>query len=133
MRGRFVVRGEAPAPDRMEWGTVSSLCNPVATGAETLAVTDVTIDRGQGHNFHKHPNQDEVIVVVEGEIEQWLGQEKRLLKPGDAVVIPADAVHASFNVSPGEARITVILGPCDGPTGYEVVDVFEQEPWRSLR
>lgn len=133
MRGRFVVQGEAPAPDRMEWGTVSWVCNPVTTGAETLTVTDVTIDQGQGHNFHKHPNQDEVIVVVEGEIEQWLEQEKRLLKPGDAVVIPADAVHASFNVSPGTARITVILGPCDGPTGYEVVDVFEQEPWRSLR
>jgi quercetin dioxygenase-like cupin family protein len=133
MRGRFVVRGEGAAPDQMEWGTVSWVCNPVTTGAETLTVTDVTIDPGHGHNFHKHPNQDEVIVVVEGEIEQWLEQDSRRLKPGDAVVIPADAVHASFNVGAGVARITVILGPCDGPTGYEVPDVFAEEPWRSLR
>lgn len=133
MHGRFVVRGEAPAPDRMDWGTVSWVCNPVTTGAETLTVTDVTIDRGCGHDFHKHPDQDEVIVVVEGQIEQWLEQEQRLLQPGDAVVIPAGAVHASFNVGEGTARITVILGPCAGLSGYEVVDVFQDEPWRSLR
>ena len=133
MRGRFVVQGEAPAPDRMEWGTVSWICSPPTTGSKTLTVNDVTIDPGQGHNFHKHPDQDEVIVVVEGEIEQWLAQETRRLKPGDAVVIPADLVHASFNVGEGTARITVILGPCTGPVGYEVVDVFAEEPWRSLR
>ena len=133
MRGRFVVQGEAPAPDRMEWGTVSWICNPVTTGAATLTVNDVTIDPGQGHDFHKHPDQDEVIVVVEGEIELWLEQESRRLRPGDAVVIPAAVVHASFNVGEGRARITVILGPCAGPVGYEVVDVFAEEPWRSLR
>ena len=82
MRGRFVVRGEVPAPDQKDWGTVSWVCNPVTTEAEQLTVTDVTIDRGKGHDFHKHPRQDEVIVVVEGEIEQWLEQEKRLLRPG---------------------------------------------------
>jgi quercetin dioxygenase-like cupin family protein len=133
MRGRFVVQGEAPAPDRMEWGTVSWICNPVTTGAATLTVNDVTIDPGQGHDFHKHPDQDEVIIVVEGEIEQWLERESRRLRPGDAVVIPAAAVHASFNVGDGVARITVILGPCAGPVGYEIVDVSAEEPWRSLR
>ena len=99
-----------------------------------MAVTAAASADGSAWRFGiQHPRQDEVIVVVEGEIEQWLGQESRRLKPGDAVVIPADMVHASFNVSPGTARITVILGPCDGPIGYEVVDVFAEQPWASLR
>lgn len=132
MRGQFVVRG-AEAPQRLEWGTVASICSPATAGAERLMVNDVTIDAGQGHDFHLHPEQDEVIVVVEGEIEQWLEQESRRLQPGDAVVIPAGAVHASFNAGQGSARITVVLGPCSGPSGYEVVDVFDEEPWRSLR
>lgn len=133
MRGRFVVQGEVAAPDRMDWGTAAWVCNPATTGSELLTVLDVTIDPGQGHNFHKHPDQDEVIIVVEGEIEQWLEQEKRLLHPGDAICIPKDVVHGSFNVGAGVARIHVVLGPCLGPVGYEVVDVFGQEPWRSLR
>ena len=37
-----------------------------------LVVLEVTLSPTGGHNFHKHPQQEEVIYVIEGEIEQWL-------------------------------------------------------------
>jgi quercetin dioxygenase-like cupin family protein len=86
-----------------------------------------------GHDFHKHPHQEEVIYVLEGEIEQWLDREKRILRPGDSVFIGPDVVHASFNVGERTAKMLAVLGPCIGSDGYELVDVADQEPWASLR
>jgi quercetin dioxygenase-like cupin family protein len=88
---------------------------------------------GNGHNFHKHPQQEEVIYVVEGTIEQWLERESKRLGPGEAVSIPADVVHASFSVGNAPAKLLVTLGPCVGESGYDVVDVADQAPWNGLR
>ena len=67
---------------------------------------DVTLSPGKGHDFHKHPDQEEVILCVAGSVEQWVDREKRILGPGDSAFIPAGVVHASFNVgeSGGEGR-----------------------------
>lgn len=85
------------------------------------------------HDFHKHPHQEEVIYVLEGEIEQWLDREKRILRPGDSVFIGPGVVHASFNAGERTAKMLAVLGPCVGSEGYELVDVADQEPWASLR
>ncbi|UCD41229.1 MAG: cupin domain-containing protein, partial [Chloroflexota bacterium] len=94
---------------------------------------DVELFPGKGHDFHKHPDQEEVIVCVKGTLEQWVGEEMRMLKPGDAVFIQADEVHASFNMGDENAYALAILGPCVGEIGYEVVEVADQAPWNSLR
>ena len=94
---------------------------------------DVGLDPGKGHNFHKHPDQEEVILVVAGKVEQWIDREKAILDPGDSAFIPADIVHASFNVGDHPAKIVAILGPCVGPIGYELVDVADDAPWKTLR
>jgi quercetin dioxygenase-like cupin family protein len=96
-------------------------------------VIEVTLNPAGAHSFHKHPKQEEVIYVIEGEIEEWVDGEKRTLRSGDSVFIPPDVVHASFNLSDQKARLLAILGPCVGPEGYELVDVADQEPWVSLK
>ena len=71
--------------------------------------------------------------MVEGEIEQWVGTEKRTLGAGDSAFISKNEVHASFNESNRAAKILAILGPSIGQDGYELVDVAEEEPWISIR
>ena len=119
--------------EKVPWGTLAWFSNPDSTGTEDLVVVEVRFDPDSGHNFHKHPNQEEVIYVVEGEIEQWVGPEKRNLGAGDSAFISKNEVHASFNTSDRIARILAILGPSIGPDGYELVDVAEEEPWISIR
>jgi quercetin dioxygenase-like cupin family protein len=109
------------------------LSNPVVTNASLLTVMEVILHPGQGHNFHKHPDQEEVICVVEGRIEQWLESTPQELGPGEAVFIPADIVHASFNVGSGPAKLMVVLAPCVGESGYVAVEVADQAPWNTLR
>ena len=131
-RGKFVMVGETK-PDVLDWGRLGWLSNPPTTGARQLTVIDVTLAPGKGHNFHKHPDQEEVLLIVAGKVEQWVDLQKRVLGPGDSAFVPADMVHASFNVGPSDAKIVAILGPCVGDIGYELVDVAGEAPWKGLR
>jgi quercetin dioxygenase-like cupin family protein len=132
MSGKFTMAKETE-PEVLDWGRLGWLSHPPSTGASHLTVIDVTLTPGKGHDFHKHPDQEEVLYVVAGEVEQWVDREKRILGPGDSAFVPADMVHASFNVGDGDAKIVAILGPCVGDGGYELVDVSGEAPWNTLR
>lgn len=132
MKGKFILKDnvERETPD---WGELGWICRPSQTGAAQLTVIEVMLNPGGGHDFHKHPDQEEVITVVSGEIVQWLEDRKQHLGPGDSIFIDAGVVHASFNESDQKAKLMVSLSPCMGESGYEVVDVADQRPWNTLR
>jgi len=132
MRGKFIVASETEQAVE-DWGRLRWLSNPATTAAGKLTVIEVELAPGKGHDFHKHPRQEEVIYVVAGRVEQWLGETKRELSAGDSAFIPPDIVHASFNIGEEDARIIAILGPCEGPIGYEIVDVASTAPWSTMR
>ncbi len=128
-----VMKGEDIRRQEFDWGVIGWRCTP-ANGATQLVVMDVQIWPGAAHDFHRHPVQEEVIIVGSGEVEQWVGEERSTLRRGDSVYIDAGRVHASFNDSTETAYLTVVIGPSVGlTTGYEVDDVSGQEPWASLR
>jgi len=52
---------------------------------------------------HKHPGE-EIIYVLEGSLEYQLdGQEPRTVSAGEALIVPAETVHAVRNVGGGKA------------------------------
>jgi quercetin dioxygenase-like cupin family protein len=132
MTGRFITQ-EDIVRDTPDWGQLGWICRPSLTGSTELCVMDVTINPGDGHAFHRHPDQEEIIWVREGRVEQWLEQDKRELGPGEAVYIPKGVVHASFTVGDTHAKVAVILSPTAGEDGYAVEEVAGEEPWASLR
>jgi len=132
MNGQFVLSKDTPQ-EILDWGALRWMSHPPSTDARQLTVIEVLLRPGKGHDFHKHPEQEEVIYVIHGKVEQWLEQEDRILSAGDSLFIPADVVHASFNVGDSPALLLAILGPCVGDQGYELVDVASDSPWSSLR
>jgi len=132
MAGKFISSIDVRR-EHVEWGSMAWFSSPVASNAKDLVVLEVNLSPAAGHNFHKHPQQEEVLYIIEGEIEQWVDQEKRILRPGDSAFIAAGVVHASFNVSDRNSKLLAILGPCVGSEGYELVNVAQQEPWVSLK
>ncbi len=129
---RFAIKSDTPR-DVLDWGSLGWLSNPPSTGSKFLTVIDVELLPGNGHDFHKHPDQEEVIVCVKGVVEQWVDTERRMLSPGDSVFIQADQVHATFNDGDEPAAVIAILGPCVGEIGYELVDAASEAPWKDLR
>ena len=121
------------AVDHLDWGDIGWRARPANTGCKTFVVMDVSLEPGFGHDFHKHPEQDEMIIVKAGQIEQWIGEERTMLGVGDSVYLDADVVHASFNVGSETAHLQVVLAPAVGDEGYQLVDVSAEQPWASLR
>lgn len=108
------------------------LSRPGLTDARQLQACQATLPPGEGHDFHIHPELEEMIYVLAGEVEQWVEKEKRILQPGDTAHIPAGVAHATFNASAGDAVILAILSPGQS-TGPFMIDVSGEAPWNKLR
>ena len=128
-----IVRQTDVQVAEFDWGTAGMRCDPPSTGCSTFVVMDVTLAPGAYHAFHKHPDQDEMIIVTGGRIVQYLEAEATELAAGDSVYIDKDVVHGSYNDSSETAHLQVVLAPAAGDGGYEVVDVSADEPWVSMR
>ncbi len=59
---RFVMASDV-RQEHFDWGDVGWRCIPPITGSKQLAVIDVALEPGFGHDFHKHPDQEEMIIV----------------------------------------------------------------------
>jgi quercetin dioxygenase-like cupin family protein len=129
---RFVKQPEVEL-EQFDWGTIGWRARPANTGARQIVVMDVTLEPGEGHAFHRHDGQEEMIIVTRGRITQYLELESADLGPGDSVYIDEGVVHASYNDGAETAHLQVLIGPALGEGGYGLVDVAGAEPWASAR
>jgi quercetin dioxygenase-like cupin family protein len=67
------------------------------------------VEPGAGAPTHFHNSADEVIVVLEGTLEMWIGDERRLVGANHTVALPAGVPHGFVAVGPGPARILAFL------------------------
>ena len=128
----FVKRADVEQ-EQFDWGTIGWRCRPANTGARSLVVMDVTLEPGEGHAFHRHDGQEEMIIVKQGAIRQFIERDSTTLEAGDSVYLDAGIVHASYNDFDDTAHLQVVIGPALGDGGYALVDVSGEEPWSSLR
>lgn len=128
---RFITSADAEHLDE-PWCHVEKLADRRTVGAEHLLLVRVTMPPGEAHNFHRHPGREEIIYVLDGQAEQWVGRERRTLGPGEMAHIPCNVPHATFNTGTVPLRFLAILGPVE-VEGPLTVDVFDEEPWVTLR
>ena len=64
------------------WTNNEWLCRPDLVAAEKLLLVRANMDPMHCHPFHFHPHREEIIHVVYGRAEQWVGTERRILGPG---------------------------------------------------
>jgi oxalate decarboxylase/phosphoglucose isomerase-like protein (cupin superfamily) len=77
---QFITQGDI-VRDQFDWGEAGWVSRPELTGSRGMCVMDVTLQPGAGHPFHRHPDQEEIIWVREGRIEQWLEDQSRSSGP----------------------------------------------------
>lgn len=132
MDGIFSKRSELPVTS-FDWGDNVLRLEPKTSGCTTMVVMDVTLGPGGMHNFHKHPHQDEILIVLSGSVTQYVGEQWKVLQAGDSAYVARNTVHASFNDSNEATVIQVVLAPPSGESGYELIDVAHESPWKNLR
>jgi quercetin dioxygenase-like cupin family protein len=115
----------------MPWCHVEWMSKPEITGAKDILLVRASFNPGQTHRFHIHPGREEVIYILEGQAEQWVGHERRVLKPGEMAHIPKNTPHATHNCGTGVLKFLAILSPVEA-AGEFSIDVYENEPWKKL-
>ncbi len=107
-------------------------CKPGMVADTNLMFVRAQLPPGEAHNFHHHPEMEEILYILSGTPEQWIEKEKRVMRAGDSIYLPTGIVHGTFNVGSEPLDFLAVLSPAKikGPV---TVEVAEQEPWRSLR
>lgn len=128
---RFVTLADA-VRHQSPWTLEEWLCRSDIVANEHLLLVRAHMDPHRSHPFHTHPTREEIIYVISGRAEQWVGQERRLLGPGEMAFIPMGEVHGTYNPHDEPLVFLAILSPSDAAEPG-IVDVSTEEPWRSLR
>ncbi len=128
---RFVTAAES-ITEQTAFTLNAWLSRPDIVPCEDLLMVRATMAPGDSHPFHHHPTREEIIYVLCGQAEQWCGREKRILHPGEMVLIPKGEAHGTYNPFREPVVFLAILSPAKAAEP-SVVDVSQEEPWKSLR
>jgi len=118
--------------EELPWGPHEWLVREPLTASEHLMLVRVTMPPGEAHQFHRHPHFEEALYYLEGRAEQWVGEERRVLGPGDVAHVPTNVVHGTYNVFESDCVFLATLGSAAFREPM-LVDVCREEPWRSLK
>jgi quercetin dioxygenase-like cupin family protein len=133
---RFVQIADA-IREPCQWTNNEWLCRPDIVAAEKLLTVRANMAPMHCHPFHYHPHREEIIYVIYGRAEQWVGKEYRILGPGEMAHIPPGVVHATYNPHAEPLVFLAILSPAKLPEDQVKAlnphDVSTEEPWASLR
>ena len=99
--------------------------------ADTYMVK-VVMKEGDFHDFHRHPEMNEIQYILKGKAEQWIEDEMKILEVGDSVYIDPNVVHATINAGKDELEFLAILGPSEGWKAG-TIDMSQKVPYSTYR
>src|SRR5688500_8116840 len=78
---------------------ITWLASARTNGAKELTLGVTTLEPGESNPLHRHPNCEEALYVLAGEIEHHIeGTPNVRMREGDAILVPRDRVHQARNV-----------------------------------
>lgn len=101
------VTVDGDAANRTPWGYMQFVCNGVRFADAQQTVGYVEINAGAKNPRHLHPNSDEVLYLIAGELDHSLGDATVHLTPGMAIHIPQGVPHDAHNRGNETARMIV--------------------------
>lgn len=93
-----------------EWrkGVTTQMHVSALTGAAQLTIFEQWCDPGRGAPTHFHA-VEEVLSVLAGEAEVWVGNDRATMGPGQSALIPAGVRHGFRNAGAGTLHMRAIL------------------------
>jgi uncharacterized cupin superfamily protein len=91
-------------------------------GAETLGARLWRLHPGQASTKHRHFNQHELYVVLEGTGRIRIGDDVLTLEPQSALLVEPEDVRQVFNDTDADALWLVVGAPQEGANTLEMSD-----------
>jgi quercetin dioxygenase-like cupin family protein len=76
-------------------------------GTEDITVGRVIIKKGMSNSEHRHPNCEEVLYLLSGKLEHYIGDEKIIVESGDSILIESGAKHKAVSIGDSDADMIV--------------------------
>jgi quercetin dioxygenase-like cupin family protein len=114
------------------WTLEEWLCRSDVVPNQELLMVRANMEAGHSHPFHTHPTREEIIYILSGRAEQWIGNDHRVLGPGEMVLVTRGEVHGTYNPFRERLVFLAILSPANAAEPG-IVDVSSEAPWFSLR
>jgi quercetin dioxygenase-like cupin family protein len=83
----------------------------IGWGEKTM-LSLVTLEPGSQVGLHAHPHE-QAGYVIEGEFEFTIGDEQRMVKPGDMYIIPGNVQHGVLHVKTRSVALDIFAPPRD--------------------
>src|SRR5436305_1898039 len=112
-QGARVAAVERAKAQTFDWGTIQWLVSGRQLADCRLTFGYVEIEPGLKNPKHYHPNCDEALFLLEGELDHSLGDELFHLTPGMAIHIPTGVGHDAVNHGATVARMVVAYSSGD--------------------
>ncbi len=104
-----VVREDEREYMPVEWGKTKNIFGPENVGTKYLKINITEYAPGTQHKLHRHPGQEEVILILEGEGITRTDDGDKPIRAGDFVFVPADTDHATLNVFKDKPMKAVVI------------------------
>ena len=127
---KFVTAADA-VRFQSPWTLEEWLCRSDVVPNKQLLLVRANMDPRRCHPFHTHPTREELIYIISGQAEQWVGKEHKILRAGEMAFIPMGEVHGTYNPFDERLVFLAMLAPSNA-SEPGIVDVSTQEPWRSI-
>ena len=119
LAGQEKVRKEASPPAEIQQAK-----------GELMKIGLFTYPRGEIPRPHYHPNEEQFVYILEGERYFIVGDEERIVGPGDLVHIPRNTRHAAITLNDNSVMLYVKSPAGSGVKGedtHEAKDADEVE------
>ena len=94
---------------RVDWGKTKSLFGPENVGTKYLKINITEYSPGGEHTLHRHPYQEEVIYILEGEGFSRTKAGDHPIRAGSFIFVPADTDHATVNLNKDKPMKAIII------------------------
>ncbi len=92
-------------------GAVDEFLTRGTDGRLQVIMSTIEPGGGTGDEAYTHDSDEEVVIVLEGSLDLWVGPEHYRLEAGDAVTHPSRVPHRNTNPGPGVARVLFCITP----------------------
>jgi mannose-6-phosphate isomerase-like protein (cupin superfamily) len=95
-------------------GAIDEFLTRATDGRLQVILSTIEPGGGTGDEAYTHDSDEEVVVVLEGVLDLWVGPEHYRLETGDAVTHSSRVPHRNTNPGPGVAKVLF----CSTPPSY---------------
>ena len=113
-----IVRHADQAEEDWRAGVATRMLVAAENGAAQLCIFEQRCAPGLGAPTHLHA-VEEVLTVISGEAEIWVGEDRSAIEAGGSVIVPAGFWHGFRNIGKDDLHVRAILAAPVFEASYE--------------